>query len=153
MSHLAKYVFISGNDGRVATSSAALGPYAASTQVPSWGGNKAIGLLYVERLQKLFIYRNDGIIIETADLSTFTVRLNVGGLSLTSMIYVPEMGALLAVGQGTQPSTQVSIDGGLTWSGYTGLNSYRLLAWSPSLARMVAIGQNVASYANATCVL
>lgn len=153
MSHLAKYVFISGKDGRVATSSAALGPYAASTPVPSWGGSKAIGLLYVERLQKLFIYRNDGIIIETADLSTFTVRLNVGGLSLTSMIDVPEMGALLAVGQGTQPSTQVSIDGGLTWSGYTGLNSYRLLAWSPQLARLVAIGQNVASYANATCVL
>jgi len=151
MTHLAKYVFISGNDGRVATSSAALGPYAASTQVPSWGGNKAIGLLYVERLQKLFIYRNDGIIIETADLSTFTVRMNVGGLSLTSMIDVPEMGALIAVGQGTQPSTRVSLDGGVTWTGYTGLNSYRLLAWSEPLKKIVAIGQNVASYATPAC--
>jgi hypothetical protein len=153
MTHLGKYVFISGFDGKVATSTIDVGPYTSSTQVPSWGGNRAIGLLYVERLQKLFIYRNDGIIIETADLSTFTVRLNVGGLSLTSMIYVPEMDALIAVGQGTQPSTRVSTDGGLTWPGYTGLNSYRLLAWSPSLARMVAIGQNEASYANATCVL
>ncbi|HDS1649008.1 TPA: hypothetical protein QEL68_000704 [Stenotrophomonas maltophilia] len=153
MSHLGKYVFISGADGRVATSTAALGPYSASTTVPSWGGNRAIGLLYVQRLQKLFIFRNDGIIIETSDLATFTVRVNVSGLSFSSMVDVPEMNAILAVGQGLQPSTRVSLDGGVTWTGYTGLNSYRLLAWSPALARLVAIGQNVASYANATCVI
>lgn len=153
MTHLGKYVFISGDDGRVATSALGVGPYSASPQIPSWGGSKAIGLTYVPRLQKLFIWRNDGVILETSDLLSFTTRLNAPGLSITSLIDVPEMNALIAVGSGAQPSTRASTDGGLTWTGYTGLNSFRLLAWSPTLARLVAVGQNQASYANATCVL
>ncbi|VEE52108.1 putative Ig domain-containing protein [Stenotrophomonas maltophilia] len=151
MAHLGKYVFISGQDGRVATSLIDVGPYTASTTVPSWGGNSAIGLTYVARLQKLFIWRSDGVILETKDLVTFTVRRNVPGLAFSSLIDVPEMNALIAVGSGSQPSTHVSRDGGVTWAGYTGLNSYRLLAWSEPLKKIVAIGQNVASYATPTC--
>lgn len=153
MDNLGKYVFVSGDDGRVATSTFDIGPYSASAAIPAWGGNKAIGLTYVPRLQKLFIWRNDGVILETEDLLSFTTRLNVPGLSISSMIDVPEMNALIAVGSGGQPSTYASTDGGLTWSAYTGLNSYRILSWSPALSRLVAVGQNQASYANASCPL
>lgn len=151
MTHLGKYVFISGDDGRVAVSTYDVGPYAASPQIPAWGGTKAIGLTYVPRLQKLFIWRNDGVILETGDLLSFTTRLNAPGLSISSLIDIPEMNALIAVGSGAQPSTRVSTDGGVTWTGYTGLNSYRILAWSAPLKKLVAVGQNQASYAAAAC--
>jgi hypothetical protein len=151
--HLAKFILLSGVDGSTATSSTALGPYVAGVTVPSWGGNTGVGLTYVKRLKKLFIWTGNGVIRETTDLVNFTTRATPVGMSITDLIDIPEMGAVLAVGSGGANSTIYSLDSGVTWARVSGLNSFRVLAWSPSLARLVAIGQNVASYANATCVL
>jgi hypothetical protein len=150
--HLGIYLFVQGFDGTTGTSTNALGPYTLTGAIPGWSGNTAVTILYVKRTRRTFILTS-GLIRERLDNGTYITRLSAPGLSFSDVVDIPDMGAIVAVGSGGQPSTAVSVDGGTTWTRYNGLNSFRLLAWSPPLARLVAIGQNVASYANATCVL
>lgn len=150
--HLGLYYFVEGFTGSTATSVAPLGPYTTTATIPGWTGNTLVRILYSKRLRRTFI-ATSGLIRERLDDGTYVTRLVASGQTFSSIIDIPEMGALIAVGSGATNSTAVSVDGGTTWTRYNGLNSFRLLAWSPPLARLVAIGQNVASYANATCVL
>lgn len=150
--HLGLYFFVTGFNGNTATSAAPLGPYTTTATIPGWTGNTLVRILYSKRLRRTFI-ATSGLIRERLDDGTYVNRLVASGQTFSSIIDIPEMGALIAVGSGATNSTAVSVDGGTTWTRYNGLNSFRLLAWSPPLARLVAIGQNVASYANATCVL
>lgn len=150
--HLGIYLFVQGSNGVTGTSTSPLGPYTLAGTIPGWSGNTSVKILYVKQTRRTFILTS-GLIRERLDNGTYVTRLTAPGLAISDAVEIPEMGALVAVGSGGQPSTAVSVDGGTTWTRYTGLNSFRVLAWSPALARLVAIGQNVASYANATCVI
>lgn len=150
--HLGIYLFVNGFDGTTGTATSAFGPYTSAGTIPGWTGNTYVRILYSSRLQRTFITAG-GVIRERLDDGTYVVRLPSVGQSITDIIEIPEMGALVATCSGSQPSTSVSLDGGTTWTRYNGLNSFRLMAWSPVLSRLVAIGQNVASYANGSCAI
>ncbi|MEW4985183.1 putative Ig domain-containing protein [Stenotrophomonas geniculata] len=148
--HLGLYFFVNGFNGNTATSTAPLGPYTTTSTIPGWAGNTLVTILYSKRLRRTFI-ATSGLIRERLDDGTYVNRLVASGQTFSSIIDIPEMGALIAVGQGATNSTAVSVDGGTTWTRYNGLNSFRLLAWSEPLKKIVAIGQNVASYATPAC--
>ncbi|MDH1192525.1 putative Ig domain-containing protein [Stenotrophomonas sp. GD03958] len=148
--HLGLFLFVQGSNGTTGTSTSALGPYTLTGTIPGWSGSTSVKILYIKRTRRTFIL-TAGLIRERLDNGTYVNRLSAPGLSITDAVDIPEMGAIVAVGSGGQPSTAVSVDGGTTWTRYNGLNSFRLLAWSEPLKKIVAIGQNVASYATPAC--